>query len=181
MEKYLFRTTDFQTKTSYTMDNTATTCSNDDGMERIRVDSDKTATTRKQWEEEQAGTNLLDEVRELEKKKGDFLLLRKRTFSILTSVLGIFGFGPYLWEVNRRYQCTKLYLTETNLTRKYWLAMEAQVNSTEAAQRLLRQPYRFLATMPAPGSKSNICFFGYFLYKYVENAHEISEHERKRH
>lgn len=178
----LFRTTDFQAKPSYTMGNTAATCSNDDEMERIRVDSDKTAITSKQWEEEPAGpsTNLLDEVRELEKKKGDFLLLRKRTFSILTSVFGIFGLGPYLWKVNRRYQCTKLYLTETNLTRKNWHAMEAQVNSTESAQRLLRQPYRFLATMPGPGSKSNICFFGYYLYKYVENAHGISEHEKKR-
>lgn len=62
MEKYLFRTTDFQTKT---MGNTAATCSDNDRIERVKIDSDKTATTGKQWEEEPAGpsTNLLDEER----------------------------------------------------------------------------------------------------------------------
>ena len=138
MENIYFEQQDFQTKTSYTMGNTAATCSDNDRIERVKIDSDKTATTGKQWEEEPAGpsTNLLDEERKLGKKEGDFLLLRKRTFSILSSVFGIFGFGPYLWEVNRRYQCTKLYLTETNLIRKKWHAMEAQVKSTEAAQHL---------------------------------------------
>lgn len=164
------------------MNNTAS-CNDDDGIKNARSNRTQTvAESTSQWEEEAAlqRTKWLDVMRESDRKTGDYLKRRKRTFSVLSSFFGVFGFGPYLWEVNCRFQCTKCYLIETDPGMKRYYAYVARVRSAEAAQHLLRQPHRFLATMPGPGSKLNLFWFGYYLYKYIENAHEISEHEKKR-
>lgn len=111
-------------------------------------------------------------------EEGDYLKQRKRTLLNMATVAAVFGMVPYLWDLNRRYQCTKYYLMETNPSVKKLFASAAEVDSMETAKRLMRQPYRFLR-MPSVFSRLQFLCLGFILYEYVENSCELAEHEAK--
>ena len=148
-------------------------CNDEDGVEHVRSNRKQTVAelTWLREEEERFGKSDIE--------IGDYLKRKKQGTTALFFFFGVFVWGPYLWEVNRRFQSTKYYLKETDPALKELYSYAARVKSAEAAQYLLRQPWRFFATMPGPGSKWSMCCFGYHLYKYVENSRKLSEFEEK--